>query len=561
MKRPQDATCAPSQRISQRAGNRRSDADASCQARAPRGAVHVCVRLVLLASALLISSCNLDNPGTPAPRGIISYPVSVAISREAKPRFLYVANSNFDLAFSGGSVQSINLVELERRIDDEQTDCRHIEKRLMFDGGTVSFPNGTVVDAAVDAGAVAAGDITLPADYGSTAAYGNPRGVLCDGRDEPGFEKCCFNLKAEEADPEKAPSERLLRDELPIDSFATGVAVAPRGDRLYVPVSSRTRLLYIDVTDGDLSCDEDGESAGRCRRGASTVDPEDPSVKFPGQPSSTALAVGQVRDLGIEHENLAPETPFVVTAHELGGVALFVDDGARAIDKRSPMLESVVTGLPERPTSVVVDPSARTLYVTHAGQPTFISRLGVHVDRRPPSTRDGEAAPRDLLYQASNVQVSGLANARDIRDGAVDPRNPSRLFALVRGLQESIAFLELDAGVLGGARLVDAVRVGAGPSKLDYIELDGRGFLVVTCYDARAAYILDADRRSVVGIVRNLAGPFEMAFDAGRKWLYVADFRASVVRVVDLSGLTDKREPPPRIIATLGAPRYQGGLE
>ena len=88
------------------------------------------------------------------------------------------------------------------------------------------------------------------------------------------------------------------------------------------------------------------------------------------------------------------------------------------------------------------------------------------------------------------MTVTGLAQPRDIRDVAFDPRHPERMYALVRGLQESLAFLERDSDVVSNARLVDAVRVGAGPSKVEYIELDGRGFLLVSCYDARSVFVI-----------------------------------------------------------------------
>src|ERR1044071_9563044 len=75
--------------------------------------------------AICASACNLDNPGFTAPRGRITYAISLALSTDTTesgaPRYLYVANSNFDLRYSGG-LPAYDLEELQRSL--EQYDCR-----------------------------------------------------------------------------------------------------------------------------------------------------------------------------------------------------------------------------------------------------------------------------------------------------------------------------------------------------------------------------------------------------------------------------------------------------
>src|SRR5690606_32981957 len=126
----------------------------------------------------------------------------------------------------------------------------------------------------------------------------------------------------------------------------------------------------------------------------------------------------------------------------------------------------------------------------------------------------GEGPPRELLYETSSVQPVGVSEPRDLRDVAIDPHDPNRLFVLVRGSQESVLFMRLDSSTLAQARLTDVVRVGAGPGKLEYIELDGRAFLLVSCYDERTIYIIDAATAELTAVVRNLSGPYDMVFDA-----------------------------------------------
>ena len=57
-------------------------------------------------------------------------------------------------------------------------------------------------------------------------------------------------------------------------------------------------------------------------------------------------------------------------------------------------------------------------------------------------------------------------------------------------------------------------------------------------------------------VIPNFSGPFDVALDSARKLLYVSDFRSSVIRIVDLSPLTDpSAKEGARVIATLGSPR------
>jgi hypothetical protein len=78
-------------------------------------------RAALLASALVLGTlgCNIDNPGDPPARGSLYFPNAMALSREAdgaEPRYLFVANSNFDLRYRAGSVQAFSLERVEQAL-------------------------------------------------------------------------------------------------------------------------------------------------------------------------------------------------------------------------------------------------------------------------------------------------------------------------------------------------------------------------------------------------------------------------------------------------------------
>ena len=558
--------------------------------------------------AALSSACNLDESGVPPPAGTLAYPIAVALSREPRPRTLFVANSNFDLTYSAGSVQAYDLTQLEQRFEacravnrvrpdsDASVEVPDYTTRFdaglgdagSVDGGTldgsVDLDAGAPIDdagfgsdasamppldgldaATADGGvdASGAGPIVLPADYTASSLGPFPEGALCDDEDaESGFERagCCLRVGPDQLGRSTLDESRV--GERYIDSFATGIAVSPDSSRLYVPISSRSRLVYLDIEPtGALGC---GADQGRCTRGPERGRNDgDPSSDFPGQPS--AIAVGRLGDLGITEAALgkSPETPIVVTAHEVRGLSLFVESGPIGPDgvmpASEPVLESVYDNRVSAPTSVTIDPRNRLIYVTSAGQNPYVQRFGVRVDRERRDPREPE--PRELLYPSTAIELSGVAVSDDVRDVAIDPDDPTRLFALTRGSPQAVLFLRIDpTSARREARVTDAVRVGSGPSKLAYAVIDGRPFLFVSAYDARSIFVVDATTRELTTVIRNFSGPYDMALDSARRLLYVADFRTSVLRVVDLSGLVDRSRPRPGIIATIGAQKFKGSL-
>jgi hypothetical protein len=67
-----------------------------------------------------------------------------------------------------------------------------------------------------------------------------------------------------------------------------------------------------------------------------------------------------------------------------------------------------------------------------------------------------------------------------------------------------------------------------------------------------------------VGVIHNLNGPFDLGIDSARRRLYLADFRASNVLVIDLSALAEQGAGPltdAPIIGTLGIPKVVQELQ
>jgi DNA-binding beta-propeller fold protein YncE len=566
----------------------------------------MCVLAVL---AICASACNLDNPGFSPPPGRITYPIALALSIEpdgGAPSYLYVANANFDLKYNGGSVHAYDLVELQRLLD--YYDCWEplpeqpvpdagpapdggagLDAGDTLDGGEGEPEGGDELDGGTgepDAeGDLDAGepeDAEPDADAGPVDSHvpqpepdandlvtgrDTQRGTLCDGRrtqpDE--YTACCFGYG------EGTPLDTLRTSEVIIDSYASGLGLSQDGAHLYATVRGQTRLVHLDVNGGELSC---GNQAERCRRGpalGATGETED--SEFMLQP--TAIVTGTLGELGTA---VNPSRGYVATTHELGSISLFGTDSSGAPELLDSMQMYGPNGNLRRVVSISKDRSG--LLLVAAASENSVARVGARRPAEIAANEDSEGADDDErqylhVYETWPLGINGLSSAQDVRDAQEDTRatpegRPQRYYALLRGslapppnVVQSVAFLELPAGQDDGryARLVDAVRVGLGPSKLEQLDLGDRHLLLASCYEEGAIYVIDADTRQILTVVREISGPFEMQPDPVRQLLYVGDFRASVVRVIDLRGLVDREKPLPRIVATLGAPTFTGGIK
>ena len=87
---------------------------------------------------------------------------------------------------------------------------------------------------------------------------------------------------------------------------------------------------------------------------------------------------------------------------------------------------------------------------------------------------------------------------------------------------------------------------------------------LVSCFNSREVFVVDLASGRARSVVRNLSGPFDLAIDPVRQRLYVADFRSSVVRVLDLAPVAEPDAggvTTARLIATLGAPKVVQELQ
>lgn len=439
---------------------------------------------------LALAGCNIDQQGIAPTRATLNFPIALGLSVPespgAAPRHLFVVNSNFDLRFSDGTLMALDLDRVAEEIA----------------GGPSADPSCGAPDMA-----------------------------------EPDRPPCEFE-----------DLDRFLSDEVAIGSHADGLAVGPRGERLYIPSRSNRNLTFVGFTGTGFDCADDGEAemVGEIRRCADLFrtgnDGEVTSereLELSGDPVD--VAAGSLAEIGG-----GTDANFVLLALRNGRVALFVEE--RISERVVPTLVHIAEGFPDSLVTITMQPDTGIAWMTSAAS-AALGRVGIAVDPANPL--------RSFLFDAGSLRLGGLDDGQDTRDIAFDPNRPGeRAFVLARR-PESLVALDLTQSGLTASDVAieDVYEVGAGPSRLALAEIGGRTYAIASTFDARKLFVFDVERgveTGLVAVIGGLSGPFAMAVDPERSFLYLADFSVSVIRVIDLAPLTDFE--PPRLIATLGEP-------
>jgi hypothetical protein len=369
----------------------------------------------------------------------------------------------------------------------------------------------------------------------------------------------------------QVPSTDALEDEVLVPSLATSYNVSPDRKRLYVTTRTDKSLLYIDLDEGAsgdavLNCDEGPErrcSDGR-RRGADSAENKRGAV-FPGEPVSMVSLPAASAAPGLDASGASGN--FLMVAHRWGQVSLFHDPGGTA----PPTLIHVLDGVPLEPTGIEFDPVSHLAYLSlfyraaANGAPRLLSRLGLSVEGQ------GDALEASYTYDAGSVVIDGVAPQRNTRTLRMNPARAGQL--LVTGDRPaSLMFVDVASAADPGVSLAtptvparEIVTVGDGPMRMTFGKIGDREIVAVSCFDAKQLYLIDAVRSTIVGVLHNLNGPFDLGIDSARKRLYLADFRSSAVLVVDLSKLAEQGagsvDTDLPIIGMLGIPKVVQELQ
>ncbi len=409
---------------------------------------------VLLAWA---PACNLEHPGEPPELGKFYFPTAVAISsqQQGQPaRYLFAANSNFDLAFNAGTVQVFDLDAL----DEEIAGC-------------------------------------------------NPA------------EQCTI------------PPADLLRGEVLIGSYAAGIALSATGRRIYVPTRGNSALTWIDLRpergeDDILDCGQGADR--RCDDGhvrdERTMNTDEGPAEVPVEP--VGAITGPMSDFDSE---AGDGEYYVMVAYRVGAVSLFRDGPDRT---EGPKLIGFLEGIRERTTGIAYDPVTALAYLTsydasNVIQAKALDRVGVRY-----------AGENSVVYNAGPLWLTGVSNDRDTRDVDFDAESlPGKALVVARVPSSLIvADTEPDRADLSWTTASVVAEVGSGASRVTVGRIgdNQKLFAFVSCFTSRELFVVDTGLGEPVAVVRGFSGPFDLALDRWRQRLYVADFRSSTIRIVDL---------------------------
>ncbi|HSC88475.1 MAG TPA: hypothetical protein VLC09_14430 [Polyangiaceae bacterium] len=536
------------------------------------------------AAAFALYACLPAGDGVEPPDQVSYFPVGLSV--DPTSRWLYVVNSDFDLQYNQGTVQSLSLERIRqvaRRPCSRDADC-------------------------------------ADAPTGVAQRCDNQPG---DANDQnPSF--FCVDVDGEHADlpcgpfPENTPSSRavspgrcgpidliepvdgggsLQRDAVRISAFATDLLLVPRPtessepsteSRLFIPVRGDSSLHYIDTRDGEFECEqnEDKQCSTHYRvKSSPTQDPDD-ALDTPVEPygiAATADGMG------------------VVMSHQVNGRAsAFRNSWTTESDglPTPPKLVSVAENMPSAMIGIANIPTPRVIELDpsrpnyQAGfLVTFRNDASVHLlrffaDYGLDGAGGASDDDRQLLFDVARSPVTTNASGVDSRGIAIDDTKrraaelacgddldclaeastiPFDVYVANRS-PNSLLIGRTDPvdSTVGGSDLPsfhDNIPLTTGPSRVIIGRvLDAQGQwarrVFVLCFDSAVIYVYDPERRTVEAEIFTGRGPHSLAFlppSSDLPVAFVGHFSDSYVAAVSL----DQRHPETfgSTLAILGTPK------
>ncbi len=505
---------------------------------------------------------------------------------------MYVVNSDFDLQFSGGTAQSLDLTRIRQDV-----------VKTIANPGDPSLPFVYPGQAGPDAGA--------------GCHSGNPPTTIPNGTG--------YRLPIGEVCSPPMLEAAYLRDSVVLGAFATDLLLS-HGTRLFAPVRGDASITWWDVDTAGadpftLNCGVrvDGRCDAAHHAGNDAYEPGNTrNLVLPGEP----FGIAESRD----------HTALAVT-HQTEALASLLTTGFDGASfSTTPALQYVLSNVPNGGIGMAAVPhpfeNAQGQSVCPAGvvcpNPAFLltndtkpemDLLRYYPDRGDPGT--GSSYSRPFLVQENTFQLTLNMMGIDQRGLAIDdsPRRacraavsatdpnatlltqqceltPDRVFATSRS-PPSLLIGQMGATQQNGAFDPDAlsfsgsVPLSVGPSKAFLAPIiDGNGNyalrVFIVCFDDDVVFVYDPDTQSVENILQVGEGPYALAFDpfdwddvaAKRpapaadatglrpyRFAYLASFTESYVQILDLDGSQADKSTYQNIVFTLGAPTLPLGTE
>jgi hypothetical protein len=532
------------------------------------------MRRIFVFAGFALVACYSSGEGIAPPLASIYFPVGLGLSRDGS--HLYVVNSDFDLQYSSGTLQSLNLNRVREFVPRGCNSDDNCPSDKYCDLPTAANDTTTHSFWCVDR---------------SGPQQGQPCGVLgIRSNDErvtiPG--RCsAVDLQS----PQDAGSP-LLADAVTIGAFATDMISrnfpdnSPFVERIFVPVRGEATLNWVDVTsDGRLDC---GQSGGQScdKRHRAGQDPSDNSrgLRMPSEPYAIAAT--------------SDASAIVVTHQTQGSLSLFVNDW-----EQGPTLTYIASGLPTMPIAVSAAPEPAIVQSgLYSRPPGFL----VAYETTPEIdlfrfASDALSAPaRPYLERVATAGIGINSGSYDIRGLAIDDSRrracessvneknltsrtdcENLVTADARAQCEAACLSDLTDGLTTCAGMpidiyassrspaslliahttantirspnsdlpyfTDALPLPTGPSRIaigqiinEMGKLETRVF--VACFDSRRIAIYDPTTRGIEALITTGRGPQALALDTvapsngneGHAYAFVGHFTDSYIGVIEL---------------------------
>jgi hypothetical protein len=252
------------------------------------------------------AACYSSGNGTPPPANLFYYPIGLAVS--ASGNVLYAANSDFDLQYNAGTVQSYDLSKL--RIDAVRLMLGLYSGAPAFDAGAADAGEGIPVDA----GPL---PFSAPSDAGCpfTQLYPPPinPNLPNDWNGLPG------RLPIGQACAPPMNSQSYYEDSVQIGAFATDIQMSMNKDRLFVPVRGSATIAWIDVKyDGAEDAGPPPNATTASFPPFSISGKDNCGAGSATKPCDSAHNAGQLSDPGNTRQLAMPGEPFAMALSDDG---------------------------------------------------------------------------------------------------------------------------------------------------------------------------------------------------------------------------------------------------
>ena len=570
---------------------------------------HIPLGFLLLAGAP-VASTNVGcypaaGEGVDPPAFTLYFPVGLAVSKGGN--VLYAVNSDFDLQWNGGTIQSLDLRMIRRHTVLAIQDPTNPNLPLAFipDGGANNCPNGPPVITTVD-----------------------------DAGVEPGW--AC-------APPTNA--SKYMRDSVAIGAFATDAQVSivhrpddPTVSRLLVPVRGDASLTWADIADDDpnvapletdtadtfapfnLQCgtrDAHRRCARNHRIGNDATQPGDTrQLTMPGEPfgmaqSDDGQAVVMTHQSDVFSSLFSTFTPGIVDP-ALQFVLSGVPTGGIGIASIPHDLNAFPDCIPDTTTDACKAVTPRPSFLQTSRSSGLVAMLRFYSDA-------GDQGPstifRPFLQNEADYPLNVNAGTTDFARGiAIDPsprirceaklganpakadlvacaQIPARVFVASRGPNSLIIGEVGEPITQNGSYAPDfavfdkTLPLPPGPSAVKLAPIvDNHGNLAlrvfVVCFDSNEIIDYDPDQQRIEAIIHVGLGPFALAFDPfdfkaaalGQpvatdpvdnikkyRFAYVGSFTQSYMQVIDLDNSTPDKSTWATVVYTVGVPTSPKG--